>query len=127
MGVEHYPTANYTGPVHCELVTDGDASALTVLKVYQRGTTTEIAALGAKQRLYITDIVMTSEAGGDVTLVMDAAAAGGYIHYGHVAAEATIIRHYVTPICCPAGVIPKFAGAAAERNTCIMEGFLNNR
>ena len=47
MAVDHYPTQEYEGPVHGELITDGNSATLTVIKLYQDGTNTEIAALGA--------------------------------------------------------------------------------
>ena len=110
-------------PVHLELITDGNASTLTVLKIYNSGSTTE-RTLASDERLNITDIQILLEAGGDFALVADAAAAGKYIAYGSVQAQGGVVKHFETPYSCPLGVTPKFSGAASDRNVCICEGFI---
>lgn len=126
MTVDHYPTQEYEGPVHGELITDGDASTLTVINLYQGGTNTVISALGAKQYLYITDITIYLEDGGDFQLVADSAAAGRYIAHGNAAANGGLERALRSAYCCPKAVIPKFKGAGANVSSCIIEGFLRS-
>ncbi len=110
-------------PVHAELIVDGDSSTLTVLKLYTSGTVTE-RALAANEFFCITDVFIQTQDGGDIALVADEAAAGKYIVYGNVAATGGVARRYEYPYVCPKGVVPKFSGAAANRNVCILEGFI---
>ena len=48
--IDYFPTSTYQGPIHGELITDGDGSTLTALTLYQSGSVTDVT-LGAKQRL----------------------------------------------------------------------------
>ncbi len=126
MSIDHFPTQGYEGKVHGELITDGNASALTVINLYKSGSTVTISALGAKDRLYITEVTILLEDGGDFALVADSAAAGLYIAEGNAAANGGLHMSARQPYCCPAGVIPKFKGAAANKSTCIIEGFISS-
>ncbi len=111
-------------PVHGELIKDGDSSTLAVLTLYMSGTTTE-RTLGDDERLCITDVSIRNETGGDTFLVAGAAAAAGkYIFYGSVIAKDGVERHYTEPYACPLGVVPYFAGAGSNLNSCIIEGFI---
>lgn len=112
--------------VHGERFIDGDASALTVLTLYKDGTTT-VRALAADEFLYITDIRITMEFSGDYALVADSEAGGRYIAWGHNDAsvvEIPTVLHFITPYCCPKGVIPKFSGSTQDRNFCMIQGFI---
>ena len=126
MAIDYYPTTPYEGLVHGERIVDGNAATLTALDLYQAGSVTAIASLGAKQFLYITDITICIETAADFSLVADSAAAGRYIAHGALPNTGTLRIHFKTPYCCPAGVIPKFAGSASNRSICIIEGFIRS-
>lgn len=110
-------------PVHGELVTDGDASGLTVLILYTSGSVT-VRTLAVDEFLTVTDLCIILEDGGDFSLVADSAAAGKYIAHGNAAANGGLARSFNTPYVCPEGVTPKFSGAAANRSVCTIEGYI---
>ena len=124
-GIDHFPETTYNGPVHGELVVDGDGSSLTALTLYQSGETTEVT-LGEKHRLYVTHIHIELETGGDYSLVADGAVAGEYVAHGALPANGQIdIDLSDAPFCCQAGVGLKFQGVVTNRNVCIIEGYVN--
>lgn len=111
-------------PVHGELITDGDASTATVLVLYKSGTTT-VRTLAADEFLSITDVLIVSEDGGDISLLAGSAgAAGKYIVHGNFAANGGVDKSFSTPYTCPIGVTPYFKGAAANLDVCVIEGFI---
>lgn len=114
---------NQGEPVHGELITDGNASSLTVLVLYQSGSVT-VRTLAADEFFTITDVLIILEDGGDFSLVADSAAAGRYIAHGNAAANGGLSRQLSNPYVCPKGVTPKFSGAAANRSVCTVEGFI---
>lgn len=111
--------------VHGERIVDGDASALTVLTLYNSGSVTARTLL-ATEILHITDVVLSDEENADVQLVADSAAAGRYIVFTKIAAGGSIVIHFNTPYACPKGVVPKFAGGNGQgaRSMCIIQGFI---
>ncbi len=115
--------------VRGERILDGDASTLTAVKLYYNGTTTEIASLTTPQRLYVTSMILQCETGGDVEVNCDSDGdadldAGDVLFSGNVAANFSDSITFDPPFACPAGKIPKFKGAATNRNTCILMGFV---
>jgi len=109
--------------VHGERIVDGDASAPTNLTLYISGSETT-RALADDEFLNITDVFILIEDGGDFTLSAGAAAAGKYIAHGDAAANGGVDKHYNRPFVCPKGDTPEFIGAAANRSTCLIEGFI---
>ncbi len=110
-------------PVHGESITDGNASAGLDLTLYISGSETE-RELAANEFLVITDVYIQIEDGGDFTLSSSTAAAGKYIAHGNLAANGGIARHYSNPFVCQLEEVPKFIGAAANRSSCIIEGYI---
>lgn len=110
-------------PIHGERIVDGDASTLTVLTLYKSGTVT-VRVLAVDEWLVITDYQIQLESGGDYSLLANSAAGGRYIAHGNAAANGGIAMSLVSPYVCPKGVVPKFAGANANRSTCIVEGYI---
>lgn len=111
--------------VHGERVVDGDASTLTVLTLYNAGSTTT-RTLKSTEVLHITDVIIIDEEAVDVQLVADSAAGGRYIVQTKSAVSIPIVIPFRTPYICPKGVVPKFAGGsgAAARSMCIIQGFI---
>lgn len=125
MAVEHFPTAGYEGPVHGELLTDGDATALTALTLYQAGTVTAVT-LSGKMRLFVTDVFIMLESGGDFALVADGEVAGEYIAQGSAAANGGVQMSLRTAYRCQAATGVKFKGVNTNRNVCIIEGYVRS-
>jgi len=110
-------------PIHGERIVDGDASTLTALSIFDDGET-DTRTLADDEAIYVTDVMITSESGGDIFLVADAAAAGKYIFAGNLDAKDTVVMSFSSPYRCPLGVVPKFAGGGSDKNSCIIQGFI---
>lgn len=111
--------------IHGERILDGDASTLTVLTLYNSGSTTT-RSLKSTEVLHITDVVIIDEEATDVQLVADSAAGGQYLVFTKTAAGVPIVINYSKPFICPKGIVPKFAGGSGgtARSMCIIEGFI---
>lgn len=109
--------------IHAERVIDGVSSTLTVLTLYEAGSTTT-RSLKSTEVLHITDVIIMTEDASDVELVVDSAAGGRYIVNTKTAAGIPIVINYSKPFICPKGVVPKFKGGGANRNMCVCEGFI---
>ncbi len=113
-------------PVHGERIVDGNAATLTALKLYTSGSENE-RELEDTEYLAITDILIQLEDAADFSLVAGAAQASQYIVWGNLAANGGVERHYRYPYVCPLTDSPKFAGAAANRSSCIIEGYITKQ
>lgn len=109
--------------IHGEAILDGDASGGVSVTLYNSGSTT-VRTLDAKEILYITDVQILCETGGDVWLVANSKAAGRYVVHGAVAATGGMVVNFRKPYTCPRGKGLVFYGAATELNSCIVEGFI---
>jgi hypothetical protein len=109
--------------VHGESITDGDSSGGIAVTLYTHGGVTE-RTLAADEVLYVSDVRIQCENGGDISLVADSKAAGRYVVHGSVDAKGGIVLHFQTPYACPVGKGLKFYGAAANLNVCLIEGFI---
>lgn len=110
--------------IHGERVIDGASSTLTVLTLYEAGSTTT-RALASTEVLHITDVIIMTEDASDVELVVDSAAAGRYIINTKTAAGVPIVINFNNPYICPKGIVPKFKGGGANRNMCIIQGWIS--
>lgn len=115
-------------PVHMELIVEGDASTLTAVSIFNAGQTST-RTLADDEYLHIMELHIVIEAGGDYSLVADSAAAGRYIAHGQAAEDGGLHVFFgeTGAYRCPKGVVPKFAGPAAqgaERSSCIMQGYI---
>ena len=110
--------------IHGERIVDGNASALTVLTLYEAGSPATTRALLATEVLHITDVVIILETAGDAILVADAAAAGEYIVNAGLAAGVPLVIPFNNPYICSKATIPKFAGSASNKSMCIIQGFI---
>ncbi len=115
-------------PVTLERLLDGNLSTLTAMKIYLAGTATE-HTLAANELLYITDIIIASEAGADTSINCDSDGdgdfdAGDVLFLGTLDAKDVIVVHFETPFCCPRGKVPKFKGAASDVNFCRLQGYI---
>lgn len=110
--------------VHGERVLDGDASTLTVLTLYEAGST-KARSLATTEFLHITDVIISDEENADVQLVADSAAGGRYIVSTKIAAGGLVHIAFKNPYICPKGVVPKFAGGSgATKSMCVIQGFI---
>lgn len=111
-------------PVHGELITDGNAATATVLVLYISGSTT-VRTLAATEFLTITDILISTEIGGECSLAADDDTAGGeVIIKAEFAPNGGVQGPIVTPYKCPKGVMPKFKGISTGLDVCIIEGHI---
>lgn len=109
--------------IHGESLTDGNASGGVAFTLYESASTTT-RTLTSKEVLYITDLQIFCETGGDVWVVADTKAAGRYITHASLDAKGGIILHFQKPYACPKGKVPKLFGAASNLNIGLMEGFI---
>ena len=110
-------------PIHGESITDGNASSGIAVTLYDGGSLTE-HTVGDDEIVYITDIQIASEPGGDVSLCADGKVAGEYLWHGTLDAKDQISVHFNTPRACVRGSTLVFFGGASDLNTCIVEGFI---
>ena len=111
--------------VHGEYVSDGvDTSSGVAVILYLAGSAT-VRAVAATEFLYITSVRLMCETGGDIALVADAKTAGQYIVEGAVDAKGGIVLDLShQPYGAPKGQGLTFFGAATNKNTCVVEGFI---
>ena len=109
--------------IHGESVTDGNASAGIAVSLYEAGSVTA-RTLGAKEVLHVTDVDIYCENGGDVFLVADGKVAGEYLVNANLDAKGGVVKHYANPFICAPGTTPVFYGATADRNVCLIQGFI---
>jgi len=114
----------YGQAVHMERIVTGNASSAEDLTIYISGTTTEYT-LQADEHVVITDVLIMSEAGGDVKLLADDESGGEYIVWGNLDAKDSLERSFHTPYVCPKGVVPEFMGGNNQGlEACICEGYI---
>ena len=111
--------------VHGEYFLDGDASAEKSVVLYEGGTTT-VRTLAANEYLYITDVVMTCETGGDVALYFGTDVVGKRLLKMAVAAKSGYDHAYKTPFCGLKGEGLKLTMAATNVNYVAIEGFIRS-
>ena len=109
--------------VHGESITDGNSSGGVAVTLYENGSVT-VRTLLATEFLYVSDVQLLCEDGGDIWLVADSKVAGRYVVHGNVDTKGGIVHHFSKPFVCPKGTGLKFYGAAANLNTCLIEGFI---
>lgn len=109
--------------VHGEYFLDGDASAEKSVVLYEAGTTT-VRTLAANEYLYITDIVLTCETGGDVAVYFGTDVAGKRLLKMTVAAKSGYDHQYMTALCGPKGEGLKLTMAATNINFVVVEGYI---
>jgi len=109
--------------VHGESITDGNASGGIAVTLYKAGSVV-VRTLAATEILYITDVRIFCEDGADCSLCADGKVAGEYMIHGTVAVKGGVVTHYEQPFACALGTGLTFYGAAANLNTCIIEGFI---
>ena len=109
--------------IHGESITDGDASSGITFILYESGGVT-VRELISTEVLYITDLQVFCETGGDVWVVADTKAAGRYVTHASLDAKGGIILHFNKPYACPKGKVPKLFGAASNLNIGLIEGFI---
>lgn len=109
--------------VHGESITDGNASGGITVTLYENGGVTT-RTLTSTEILYITDVQIYCETGGDIWLVADSKVAGRYIVHGAVDAKGGMVINFSKPYVCPKGKVPKLYGAASNLNICLIEGFI---
>ena len=114
-------------PIHGESITDGDASggiAVTLFEAGNAGTTTR--TLATTEFLVVTDIDVSTEDGGDISLVADSKAAGRYLVHGNYGAGSGVSKHLIEPYVCPKGKGLKFYGVAANLDSCLIQGYIKS-
>lgn len=107
---------------------DGNGSAGVTMTLYRAGETTE-RTLAATEHLYITDVDVVTEVGGDIYVDCDSDADGDHDLFdilvaGTFDAKGGLSRRYVTPHQCPKGKKPKLFGIATGLDTCVIHGFI---
>ena len=109
--------------IHGEAILDGDASGGVAVILYESGSV-GVRELRTTEILYVVDVQLLCETGGDIWLVADSKAAGRYVAHGSVDAKGGIVLHFNKPFACPRGKGLKFYGAASNINSCLIEGFI---
>jgi len=109
--------------VHGEIILDGDASGGLAVVLYKAGSVV-VRTLGVTEILYVSDVQILCETGADVSLCADGKVAGEYVVHGTVDTKGGLILHFQQPRACTPGTGLTFYGAAANLNTCIIEGFI---
>lgn len=107
---------------------DGDSSGGLTPVLYRAGETTA-RSLDSDEYLYITNIAISCETGGDVFFDFDEDDdddhdAEDLIFAGALDAKALVELSFQIPISCPKGNVPKFYGAATNINSCIFTGYI---
>lgn len=111
--------------VHGEFFIDGDGSGANEVILYKQGSTA-VRTLADTEFLYISDIVVTCETGGDVSVYFDTDAAGKRVLKMAVAAKSGYDHQYETPLCGPKGAKLYFVGAGTNVNYIAIEGFIRS-
>lgn len=109
--------------IHGESITDGDSSGGIAVTLYKSGTVTE-RTLAATEILYITDVQIYNETGGDTWLCADGKVDGEYVAHANLAANGGIILHFNQPRACAKGTGLVFFGAGTNIGSCVIEGFI---
>lgn len=109
--------------VHGEIFIDGDASGGLEVVLYKAGSVV-VRTLTATEILYVSDVQILCETGGDIWLCADGKVAGEYVVHANVDAKGGLVLHFQQPRACAPGTGLTFYGAASNRNVCIIEGFI---
>lgn len=116
-------------PVHGEAILDGDASGGIAVVLYEPSNFSAAGAAVVRtlqdgERLYVTDVQIANEAGGDTWLCADDKVAGEYVSHANLAANGGIVVHFEQPRACAPATGLTFFGGAQGLNACIIEGFV---
>jgi hypothetical protein len=108
---------------------DGDTTANGLEVVLYRAGELTARALATTEHLYITDVMITNETGGDTYLDLNTGVdnlhvAADIIVAGNLQANGGIIISYVVPRQCPMGKKPRFYAAATNLNVCVIHGYI---
>lgn len=109
--------------IHGEIITDGDASGGVSVVLYEDGSTTA-RTLADTEFLVVTDIQISTEVGGLVSLVADSKAAGRYLVHMTLDAKGGVVQRLSEPYACPRGTGLKFFGIATGLDVCLIQGFI---
>jgi hypothetical protein len=107
---------------------DGDTSGGQEASLYLSGMSSTFS-LGSNEVLFITDIQVITEGGGDIFVDFDSGADGAHddedlIVAGNFAANQGVVTDFQTPRQGPPGKVPKLFGAAQDRDTLIFHGYV---
>lgn len=107
---------------------DGDGHAGITMTLYKAGETAE-RVLAATEFLYITDIDLVTEVGGDIYVDCDSAGNGAHslfdiIVAGTFDAKGGLSRRYATPHQCPRGKKPVLFGISTGLDSLVIHGFI---
>ena len=113
--------------VHGEAITD-DAQNGVPLTLYQAGSTTETITLTEDDQFVITDVLITSQVSGGVSLIADVDADtstdGGELIVGDNISMLGLSHSFATPYVCPAGTTPILIADVAGDLTCVVHGYI---
>lgn len=109
-------------PIHGERIVDGSALTRTALTLYPSGEVTA-RTMVTGDRLYITDVYIFSEIGGDILLDTGGAAPRTIVD-AMLDAKDYLHLHFRQPVACELSLPPQFTGIATGKDVCIIEGFL---
>lgn len=118
-------------PVHGYGRVDGDATTATgtpVVSALNQHGSAAVYNLAATEILYITDLYVSCETGGDIVVaasaVLPAAPASATVFAATVPANFFIHLHFLTPFCCAAGEVLRMEGIATNVDMISYEGFV---
>lgn len=118
-------------PVHGYGRVDGDATSATgthVVSVLNQHGSAAVYNLAATETLYITDLYVSCETGGDIVVAADptpaAPPASATVFAATVPANFFIHLHFLTPFCCPDGEVLRMEGIATNVDMISYEGFV---
>lgn len=93
-------------------VSSADASAGIAASLFDASRAAVV--LAATDRIVIYDVIIVSNAGGNVALTVNTDAAGSRIIKGKPVAGGIIQLSFSRPVECPKGVVPKLFAAAGQ-------------
>ncbi|HDZ19954.1 hypothetical protein LCGC14_0095330 [marine sediment metagenome] len=113
--------------VHGEAITN-DAQNGAPVTLYQAGSTTETITLTEADQFVITDVILTTQVNGNVSLIIDvdadtSADAGELIVGGNVNLLG-LMHSFITPYVCPAGTMPTLIAESSGAIMCVVHGYI---
>ena len=106
--------------IHGEII-ESNVGAGVEFTLYPNGSLTALT-LAANQRVYITDLYITSDLANNVKVTANTDDAGERVVYERLSANGGAAVNFDHPYLCPAGVVPKVWNVGPAVVTAIMQG-----
>jgi len=107
---------------------DGDTSAGVAVVLYIAGTSL-VRTLAVTEILFVTDLQVITEDGGDIFVDTDTDADGDHDAFdilmaGRLAANGGLSAHFQVHHQCARGKLPKLYASATNRDTLVLHGYV---